>query len=76
MAEKKEPKVFKGRCRVCKGDITENIVRRFNPMSGPMVFGPGSRQQLVNSHEGYYCTKCGISYEFVPGEKTEEGEPH
>ena len=63
--KKTEPKVFKGACRVCGGDVMEKIVTKFDPKMGPMIIGPGSRQQFYDVREGYYCQSCGIKYEFV-----------
>lgn len=68
MAKKagKIQEVGKGVCRVCGGDIVEKIVHEFNPRSGPLIIGPASKEQFHDIHEGYYCNKCGLKYEFVP----------
>jgi len=70
------PRLFKGACRIpgCGGDITERIVQEYNPMTGPPIFGPGSRQQYHYVSQGLYCKKCGVKYEFVPGEEQGEEE--
>jgi len=62
----KEAKVFEGACKVCGGDIKEKIVCEYDPATGPPLFGPGSAKQFRDFHRGYYCTRCGIRYEFVP----------
>ncbi len=67
--EPRKPRVFKKACRVCGGDIIENIVVRFNAMHGSMILGPGSRNQFHESTEGYYCQSCGLKYRFVPEKK-------
>jgi len=55
-----------GKCRVCGGEIVEKIVSKFDPMSGPAIIGPGSRQQFHNVSKGFHSRKCGIKYDFVP----------
>lgn len=55
-----------GKCVVCNGMIVEKVVRRFNPMSGPLIIGPGSRQQFHEVSEGFYCQDCGLMYKFPP----------
>ena len=67
-----QSRFFKGACKVCGGDITEKIVHEYNPMTGPPIIGPGSRQQYHYVSKGLYCTQCGVKYEFVPGEQQEE----
>jgi hypothetical protein len=66
-----EPRLYKGACKVCGGDVTEKIVQEYNPMTGPPIIGPGSRQQYRYVSKGLYCKQCGIRYEFVPGEDQE-----
>ncbi len=68
------PRFFKEACKVCGGDITERIVQEYNPVTGPPIIGPGSRQQYHYVSQGLYCKKCGVKYEFVPGEEQEEEE--
>lgn len=69
-----EKEVFKKACIVCRGDVTEKISEKFNPMTGPMIIGPGSRSQFYFAREGLYCQKCGLKYEFLPGERHKESE--
>jgi hypothetical protein len=78
-AVKEDPNVpksrfFEGACRVCGGDITEDIVQKFNPMHGPPIFGPGSKSQYYYTSNGLYCKGCGLKYEFVPGEEQGDKE--
>jgi hypothetical protein len=55
-----EPKLYKKACRVCHGDITEELVLRI----GSSLMGSKTQSYYVN--EGYYCKSCGIKYEFIP----------
>lgn len=65
MAEKEA----KGKCVVCKGKLIEKVVRKFDATMGPMIIGPGSRNQFREESEGFYCLNCGLKYEFVPEQK-------
>lgn len=67
--EKPQPKRFKEACRVCSGDIIEKLVYKYNPKTGPPLYGPGSLQQSHCVAEGFYCLNCGLKYEFVPEKK-------
>jgi hypothetical protein len=60
-----EPRIYKGACRVCKGDIVENIELKYVPTPGSPVIGPrsGSNYQYVS--DGFYCKSCGLKYKFV-----------
>ena len=55
-----------GTCVVCNGTVVEKLVSEFNPASGPLIIGPGSRGQYRNVSKGFHCTKCGLKYEFAP----------
>ena len=55
-----------GRCGVCKGQIVEKVSTEYNPMTGPPVFGPGSKRQFKKVSKGYHCKDCGLKYEFIP----------
>lgn len=55
----------RGVCKVCKGDVVEKIVIKFDPLSGPPIIGPGSKDQYKKVIEGFYCKNCGLKYEFV-----------
>jgi len=55
-----------GKCVVCGGEIVERRTREFDPMSGPLIFGPGSRRQFKVVNKGLHCSKCGLKYEFLP----------
>jgi len=63
--EPPKPRLFRKACK-CGGDITEDFFLEHNPMSGPPILGPGSKQQRRYTSSGLYCNKCGICYEFVP----------
>ena len=67
MAEKKKA-VF-GECVVCQGPIVKDVVREYDPMRGPPVIGPGSRQQFHSVTKGFYCDDCGVYYHHVPKKK-------
>lgn len=68
-------KSTKGKCVVCGGEIVEVIVTEYNPMTGPPIIGPGSRQQYRDVSKGYHCKNCGIKYAFVPEtEKATKGK--
>jgi len=67
-----KPRLYKGACKVCGGDVTEKIVQEYNPMTGPPIIGPGSRQQYHYVSKGLHCKQCGVKYEFVPGKNQEE----
>jgi len=70
--EESEEKEIVGSCMVCKGDIIKDVATEFNPMSGPLIIGPGSRQQFSEVLRGYYCTGCGLKYQFPPQAITKE----
>lgn len=61
-----EIKLTEGHCVVCKGQIVEKVGTEYNPMTGPPVFGPGSRRQFKEVGKGYHCKNCGLKYEFPP----------
>ena len=61
-----------GRCVVCGGEIVEVVVSEYNPMSGPLIIGPGSVNQFREVSKGYHCKNCGLKYEFVPQIKKQE----
>ena len=65
MAEKKT----KGKCVVCKGTLIEKIVRKFDASMGPVIIGPGSKNQYYEESEGFHCEDCGLKYEFIPKSK-------
>ena len=55
-----------GKCVYCGGDIVEEIIKTFDPTMGPMIIGPGSKNQFRETSEGFYCQNCGLKYKFVP----------
>jgi len=61
-----EIRITNSECLACKSAIVEKIVSEFDPMSGPLIFGPGSRQQFRKVSKGFYCKQCGLKYEFAP----------
>lgn len=62
----KEQSAPAGTCRVCFGEVIEKIVSVF---VGEPIYGPRSRDQTSKRRDGYYCTECGIRYEFPPPPK-------
>lgn len=64
---KEEP--TKGKCVFCGGMIVEKIARKFNPVAGPLIIGPGGKNQFHEVSEGFYCQHCGLKYEFIPKNK-------
>lgn len=53
-----------GTC-LCKGDIVLCITytSEFDPKSGPLIIGPGSRGQFKRlRHQECFCESCGILY--------------
>ncbi len=58
-----------GKCVVCGGRIVERRVQKYNPMSGPPIFGPGSARQFYVASAGYHCQECGLKYAFIPKKK-------
>ena len=55
-----------GKCRVCGGVVTETYSKQYDPRSGPMIYGPGSRNQYNWTSSGLYCQDCGLSYHKLP----------
>ena len=64
------PGVFKtgSRCS-CGGDIVLHREHRYDPSTGPMIFGPGSKNQ-IRKYESLYCDACGLKYQKLPKEKS------
>ena len=61
-----------GVCVVCEGEIVETIVNKYDPLTGPPIIGPGSRNQFHDVSEGFHCKKCGLKYRFVPSKNVLE----
>jgi len=59
-------KPTKDSCGCCGGIIVEKIVKEFDPRTGPLIFGPGSRDQHREVSKGFHCKICGVKYEFIP----------
>jgi hypothetical protein len=54
-----------GKCVVCK---TKTIIEKWKvSYDGELIMGGSSNARM--GMQGYYCTKCGIRYEFVPKDK-------
>ena len=53
------------RCRYCGGMIVEKIVKKFDSTTGPMIIGPGSKNQFRKVSKGLHCQSCGLKYEFI-----------
>jgi len=62
------------KCRVCKGAIVKKVVSVLTRLSGFDTFGPGSGVCFRQVVEGYYCSKCGVRYEFIPGRYKNENK--
>jgi len=58
-----------GKCIVCGGEIVGEIIKEFDPKMGPLIIGPGSKQQFHNVDKGFHCKQCGLKYKFVPPKK-------
>lgn len=61
----KDPKV--GTCRVCSGKVYGHVRQEYDPRSGPMIIGPGSKSQIRAVHHGYECSECFLVYRKCPG---------
>lgn len=57
-----------GTCKVCGSPAKPDVSMQYDPSSGPMIFGPGSRNQIKRVHKGFYCInkECGILYKWAP----------
>lgn len=53
-------------CVVCSGKIVADTKIEYDPATGPPIYGPGSRRQFKEKTKGYFCTRCGIKYQFPP----------
>lgn len=53
-------------CKVCGSEIVEGFEELYDPSTGPPIYGPGSRDQIKLESIGYYCSGCGIKYQFLP----------
>ena len=58
----REPKKTGKKCRVCKGDIVEELGYA-QPDKFPLI-GENARPRL--EVRGYHCDHCGIKYAFLP----------
>lgn len=48
------------RCVVCKGRIVGKFEMAFDATIGPLIIGPGSRNQYRRVLKGYHCSNCKI----------------
>lgn len=55
-----------GKCRLCDSSVVNDTTREYNPRSGPPIMGSGSRNQYHEVTHGYYCSNCGLKYQFPP----------
>jgi hypothetical protein len=60
------PKPRVGECVYCGGTVTESFYRKFKASSGPLIIGPGSRDQHYWASDGLGCIKCGLAYKTLP----------
>ena len=61
----KTKEVFVQKCH-CSGDVIlrTSYSQQYNPASGPMIIGPGSKNQFsMIKHEKSYCSECGLLYD-------------
>jgi hypothetical protein len=56
------------KCRVCGGVIVQQYGYVFDASMGPMIIGPGYRDQVRRVVKGVYCRDCRIAYFDVPSE--------
>jgi hypothetical protein len=60
------PTPREGVCVVCKGKVTETYSKVYDPRTGPLIIGPGSRSQYHWQTSGLSCASCGIKYAKLP----------
>lgn len=58
-----------GKCILCDGTLKEQIEVRYDPSTGPLIMGPGSRRQYKEVSEGFVCDNCGLRYATLPTER-------
>lgn len=51
-----------GTCKVCGGNIIEDIQTVKINSWDPPIYGPGSKDQYSQRVVGYYCESCKIKY--------------
>lgn len=61
------------RCVVCKEPLTVQEYHVFDPTTGPLIIGPGSRGQF-SKRTSIYCENCGLEYHHLPKEQIREEE--
>ena len=54
----------KGACVMCRGDLQEKMTMVAASREGLLAAMP--QDQFVEVADGYFCTDCGIRYEFIP----------
>ena len=60
-----------GKCPVCGGRIMRDV-KEYNPKSGPLIFGSGSKNQSHEVDHGLYCEKCKIKFQEMPPQTVKE----
>ena len=53
-------------CVVCRCEIVETFLMKFDSRHGPLIIGPGSRNQFSRVSNGLHCSGCGIKYAKLP----------
>jgi len=53
-------------CVFCCGTVIQKVTHEWR---GEPIYGPGSVNQMVTCHKGWYCKECGLKYEFPPKKK-------
>jgi hypothetical protein len=65
-------KTLSGLCVVCNGALEEKVISFYNASAFDMPVGPPSfRERTIEGKDGYFCTHCGLRYEFIPGSRGE-----
>jgi predicted RNA-binding Zn-ribbon protein involved in translation (DUF1610 family) len=63
------------KCTACGGDVVEQESSEYDPSTGPMVIGPGSKSQYKRT-TSYFCADCGIVYVAPPKSMKKRRKAH
>ena len=63
---REKPKARIGQCIVCGGTVSEDFKLKYDPRSGPLIIGSGSRDQHYWASTGLSCDMCGLLYKKLP----------
>ena len=53
------------KCVVCKQELKKHTYQKYNPATGPIVYGPGGEGQFFEVID-IWCEQCGLSYRHEP----------